>query len=142
MSTWECLLYALVCFLGSHTLEWPIGGVFIALHTKLTVGEKLLLSAAHRTVRWCTGQCTVHCPVRLVVGLTLLATVGVQTFYTGHSRCHTEQSDGFSSPVPLGTSRWATIHGAPDSPACGTGQSGAPDQIVRMQHFFRFLDFT
>jgi hypothetical protein len=50
MSTWECLLYALVCCLGSHTLEWPVGGVFIALHTKLAIGEKLLRSAAHRTV--------------------------------------------------------------------------------------------
>jgi hypothetical protein len=124
MSTWECLLYALVCCLGSHTLEWPIGGVFIALHTKLIVGEMLLLSAAHRTVWWCIGQCTVHCPVRLVVGLTLLAIVGVQAFYTGHSGCHIEQSDGFSSLVPLGTSHWATI------PWC-TGQSGVWHWTVR-----------
>jgi hypothetical protein len=31
-------------------------GVFIAPNTNLSVGEKLLLSVAHRTVRWCTGQ--------------------------------------------------------------------------------------
>jgi hypothetical protein len=41
MRSWECLLYALVCCLGSHTLEWPVGGVFIAPNTKLAVGEKL-----------------------------------------------------------------------------------------------------
>jgi hypothetical protein len=40
MSTWEYLLYALVCCLGSHTLEWLVGGVFIAPNTKLVVGEK------------------------------------------------------------------------------------------------------
>jgi hypothetical protein len=41
MSSWECLLYALVCCLGSHTLEWSVGGVFIAPNTKLAIGEKL-----------------------------------------------------------------------------------------------------
>jgi hypothetical protein len=50
MSTWECLLYALVCCLGPHTFKWPVGVVFIDPNTKLAVGEKLLLSAAHRTV--------------------------------------------------------------------------------------------
>jgi hypothetical protein len=29
-------------------------GVFIAPNSKLAVGEKLLLSVEHRTVRWCT----------------------------------------------------------------------------------------
>jgi hypothetical protein len=41
MSTWKCLYYALVCCLGSHTLEWPVGSVFIAPNTKLAIGEKL-----------------------------------------------------------------------------------------------------
>jgi hypothetical protein len=89
--------------------------------------RKVVLSTAHWTVRWCTGQCTVHCPVRLVVGLTPQTTVGAQAFYTGHSRCHTGQSGGLLSTVPPGTSRWATVPGALDNPACGTGQSGAPD---------------
>jgi hypothetical protein len=66
-------------------------------------------SAAHRTVQWCTGQCTVHCPVRLAVGLTPQATVGVQAFYTGHSGLHTGQSGGHLSTVPPGISRWATV---------------------------------
>jgi hypothetical protein len=52
MSTWKCLYYSLVCCLGSHTLKWPVGGVFIAPNTKLAVGEMLLLSVAHRIVRW------------------------------------------------------------------------------------------
>jgi hypothetical protein len=124
MSTWKCLLYALVCCLGSHTLECPAGGVFIAPNTKLAVGEMLLLSAAHRTVRWCTGQCTVHSLVCLTVGLTPQATVGVQAFYTVHSGLHTEQSGGLLSTVPPGTSRWATV------PGC-TGQSGVWHRIVR-----------
>jgi hypothetical protein len=69
--------------------------------------------------------------VRLTVGLTPQTTVGVQAFYTGHSGCHTGQSGDLLSTVPPGTSRWATVPGAPDSPACGIGQSGAPDQTVR-----------
>jgi hypothetical protein len=64
-----------------------------------------MFSAAHRTVQWCTGQCTVHCPVRLVVGLTLQPTVGVHAFYTEHFGCHTGQSNGLLSTVPPGTSR-------------------------------------
>jgi hypothetical protein len=46
MITWKCLYYAFVCCLGSHTLKWLVG----APNTKLAIGEKLLLSAAHRTV--------------------------------------------------------------------------------------------
>jgi hypothetical protein len=49
MSTWECLLYALICCLGSHTLKWSVRVVFIDPNTKLAVVEKLLLSAAHWT---------------------------------------------------------------------------------------------
>jgi hypothetical protein len=60
MSSWKYLLYALICFLGSHTLKWPVVGVFIAHNTKLAVGEKLMFSTAHRTVRWCTGQSGAH----------------------------------------------------------------------------------
>jgi hypothetical protein len=83
MSTWKCLYYALVCFLGSHTLKWLVGVVFIDPNTKLVVGEKLLLSAAHCTVRW--GHQTVRClyPVRLAVALTPKVTVSVAGFYTG-----------------------------------------------------------
>jgi hypothetical protein len=58
-----------------------------------------MLIAAHRTVRWCTGQCTIHCPVCLAIGLTLQPTVGTQAFYTG-------QSGGLLYIVPPGTSHW------------------------------------
>jgi hypothetical protein len=101
-------------------LEWPGWDVFIASNTKLAVGEKLLLSAAHRTVRWCTGQSSAPCAVRLAVGLTPQVTVGAQAFYTRHFGRHTGQYGGLLSTVPLGTSRWTTV------PWC-TGQSGAPD---------------
>jgi hypothetical protein len=43
MSTWKCIYYALVCFLGSHTLKWSVGRVFIGPNTILAVGEKVLL---------------------------------------------------------------------------------------------------
>jgi hypothetical protein len=83
--------------LGLPHLVMPAWGVIIAHNTKLAVGEKLCF-LRH------TGQCTIHCPVCLAVGLTLHSTVGAQSFYTGHSGCHTEQSDGLLSTVPLGTS--------------------------------------
>jgi hypothetical protein len=117
MSSWKCLLYALVCCLSSHTLKWPVGVVFIGPNTKLAVGDKLLLSAAHRTVR-----CPY--PVRLAVGLTLQVTVGAQAFYTRQSGLHTGKSGGLLSVVPPGTSRWATV------PWC-TEQSGVWHRIVR-----------
>jgi hypothetical protein len=43
-------------------------GVFISPNTKLVVREKLLLSAAYQTIRWCIGQSGAPCPVRLAVG--------------------------------------------------------------------------
>jgi hypothetical protein len=103
--------------LGSHTLEWPVGGVFMAPNTNLAVGEKMC-SLRH------TGQCTVHCPLRLAVGLTSQTTVGAQAFYTGHSELHTGQSDALLSTVPPRTSRWATV------PWC-TGQSSVCHRIVQ-----------
>jgi hypothetical protein len=63
-------------------------------------------------------------------------TVGAQAFHTGQSggassRCHLELAVGLVFPV------------APDSAACGTGQSGVPPdssvllaQIVRRQPIF------
>jgi hypothetical protein len=99
-----------ICFgllLGLPHLGIASWGVFIALNTKLAVGEKLQLSMAQHTVRWCTGHCTVHCPVSLAVGLTPQTTVGVQAFYTGHSGCHIGQSGGILSTLLPGTSHWS-----------------------------------
>jgi hypothetical protein len=53
-----------------------------------------------------------------------------QAFYTGQSVLHTGQSGGLFSTVPPGNSHWATVTCAPDSPACGTGQSGALARTV------------
>jgi hypothetical protein len=114
--------------------------VFIAPNTNRAVGEKLLLSAAHRIVRWCIGQRTVACPVRLVVALSEQVTVGAagfphRTVQTSHRTVRWS-----SLRVPPGTSRWAAV------PWC-TGQSGvwASDspvlhaQTVRRQHTWTFL---
>jgi hypothetical protein len=97
--------------------------VFIGPNTKLAVEEKLLLSVAHRTLRWCTIQSGAPCSVRLAVGLTPQVTVGAQDFYTEQSGLHTGQSGGLLSTEPPRTSRWAIV------PWC-IGQSGALDQTV------------
>jgi hypothetical protein len=90
-------------------------------------------SVVHRTVRWCTGQHTVPCPVRLAVTMSEQVTVGVAGFHTGQSKLHTGQSGGLPSGCHLELAVGAEFPGAPDSPACGhrtvrcaTGQSGAP----------------
>jgi hypothetical protein len=89
----------------------------------------LLLSAAHRTVRWCTGQRTVYCLVRLVVALTEQVTVGTAGFHTGQSGLHTGQSSGLLSVCHLELAVGARVPGAPDSPVHLA-------QIVRRQHVF------
>jgi hypothetical protein len=105
--------------LGLPHLEMAGWGVFIAPNTNRAVGEKLLLYAAHRTVRWCTGQRNVACPVCLVVALSEQVTVGAagfphRTVWSSHRTVRWS-----SLRVPPGTSRWAAV------PWC-TGQSGAP----------------
>jgi hypothetical protein len=67
----------------------------------------------HQTVRWCTGQRTVACPVRLVVALSEQVTIGAAGFSHLTVWCWSFLQ------VPLGTSRWAKV------PWC-TRQSGAP----------------
>jgi hypothetical protein len=104
--------------LGLPHLKMAGWGVFIAPNTNRAVGEKLLFSAAHRTVRWCTGQRTVACPVCLAVTLSEQVTVDAVGF--------SHRTDRWSSlRVPCGTSRWDAV------PWC-TGQSGvwAPDSPV------------
>jgi hypothetical protein len=63
--------------IGLPHLEMAGWGCIYSPNTKLAVGGKLLFSAAHRTVRCCTGQCTVHCPVRLAIALTPQTNVSV-----------------------------------------------------------------
>jgi hypothetical protein len=126
--------------LGLPHLEMAGWGVFIAPNINRVVGEKLLLSAAHRTVWWCTGQHTVACPVRLSVALSEQVTVGAACFSHRTVRSSHRTVRWSSLRVPPGTSRWAAV------PWC-TGQSGvwAPDspvlhaQTVRRQHTWTFL---
>jgi hypothetical protein len=128
--------------LGLPHLEWLVGGVFIAPNTNRAVGEKLMFSAAHRTVRWCTGQSTVACPVRLAVTLSEQVTVGVVGFSHRTVRSSHRTVRRSSLRVPPETSRWAAV------PWC-TGQSGVPPdspvlhaQTVRRQHTSSILDFS
>jgi hypothetical protein len=62
--------------LGLPHLEMAGWGCIYSPQHKISHWRKAVLSAAHRTVWWCTGQYTVHCLVRLVVGMTLQPTVG------------------------------------------------------------------
>jgi hypothetical protein len=117
-------------------------GCIIAPNTNRAIGEKLLLSVAHRTVWWCIGQRTLACPVCLVVALSEQVTVGAAGFPHRTVRSSHRTVRWSSLRVPPGTSRWAAVPWctgqsgvwAPDSPACGhrtvqhvgTGQSGAP----------------
>jgi hypothetical protein len=72
-------------------MEMAGWGCIYSPNTNRAVGEKLLLSAAHRTVRWCTGQRTVACTVRLAVTLsgTLSeqVTIGAACFSHWTVRC-------------------------------------------------------
>jgi hypothetical protein len=75
-----------------------LGEVYIGPNSILAVGEKLQFSAAHRTVRWCTGQRTVACPVRLAVALLEQVTVGAAGFSTPDSLVLTPDSPVVFSP--------------------------------------------
>jgi hypothetical protein len=75
-----------------------LGKVYIGSNSKRAVGEKLQFSAAHRTVRWCTGQRTVACPVRLAVALSEQVTVGATGFSTLDSLVLTPDSPVVFSP--------------------------------------------
>jgi hypothetical protein len=50
---WICLLYALICWLGSHPLKWSVGLVFICSNLHMAIGQKVgaFYRRAHRTVR-------------------------------------------------------------------------------------------
>jgi hypothetical protein len=119
--------------LGLPHLEMAGWGCIYSPQHKYSRWRKVLLSASNRTVRWCTGQRTVACPVRLAVALSEQVTVGA----TGFPHRTVRWS---SLRVPPGTSRWATVSWC-------TGQSGvfAPDspvlhaQTVRRQHTWTFL---
>jgi hypothetical protein len=92
---WICQLYDLECCLGSHTLKWPDGVVFIATNQILAVGEGCW-RRAHRTVRCATGQCSVCHHVILSLGL------GAGRQLEALSSCGTGQSGATpDSPVPL-----------------------------------------
>ena len=75
-----------------------LGEVYIGPNSILAVVEKLQFSAAHRTVRWCTGHRTVACPVRLAVALSEQVTVGAAGFSTLDSLVLTPDSPVVFSP--------------------------------------------
>jgi hypothetical protein len=115
--------------LGLPHLRMAGWGCIYSPNTKVAVGGKLLLSAAYRTVRWCTGQRTIPYPVLLAVTLTPKA------FHIGQSSLYTGQISGLPSGCHLELAVRAAVPGAPDSPACG-------HRTVHRQHTYSFLDFS
>jgi hypothetical protein len=109
--------------LGLPHLRMAVWRCIYGPQHKTSSWRKTVLSAVHRIVRRRTGQCTVHCPVRLAVGLTPQTTVDAQAFYT-------RQSGGLLSTVPPGNSRWAIVPGAPNSPMLQTRQSAGNTSFV------------
>jgi hypothetical protein len=124
---WICQLYDLECCLGSHTLKWPVGVVFIATNQIVAVGEGCW-RWAHRTV---SGAPRRH----LVVRAWSWSTVG--------GFVHTPDSPVNYSGAAPGKPEAAelkSIHpGAPDTVRWHTGQSGAPDQGTVRFPFCSFL---
>jgi hypothetical protein len=103
-------------------LEWRWLGVFIASNHLLAVGW-LCCGWAHRTVRWCTGHCIVHCPVSATSGdrwgLELLT---VEVFYLLAALDSPVQPDVADCLLTSGTAdcarsrvvnRWAKLTVAP-----------------------------
>jgi hypothetical protein len=96
---WICQLYDLECCLGSHTLKWPVGVVFIATNQIVAVGEGCW-RWAHQTVRCATRQCPVRHrtvsgvpPRHLVVRAWSWSTVGGFVLMWHRTVwCHTGQS--------------------------------------------------
>jgi hypothetical protein len=95
--------------LGLPHLEMAGWGCILAPNTNRAIGEKLSLSAAHRTVRWCTGQRTVACPMRLAVALSEQVTVGAVGFPHRTVRSSHRTVRWSSLRVPPGNSRWAAV---------------------------------
>jgi hypothetical protein len=146
MSTWKCLLYALVLLGLPHFGMAGWGGIYRPQHKTSRWRKAVALCGTsdspvvHQTVR-------CPCQVRLTIGLTSQVTVGAADFYIGQSGRHTGQSGGFSPPVPPGTSHWATVPWCTGQSGvwhrtvwCATGQSGAPQlDSLSWQHLSSFL---
>jgi hypothetical protein len=75
---WICQLYDLECCLGSHTLKWLVGVVFIATNQIVAVGKA---AGDGRT-----GHCPVRQPRHPTVRVLRVFTVGALTpWATGQS---------------------------------------------------------
>jgi hypothetical protein len=99
---WVCQLDDLECCLGSHTLKWLVGVVFIATNKIVAVGE-VCWQWAHRTVLCATRQCSVR---------------------------HRTVSGVPPRHPPVRAWSWSTVGGFVlmwhRTVRCDTGQSGAP----------------
>jgi hypothetical protein len=62
---WICLLYVLICCLGSHPLKWSVGVVFIGLNNSYScwIESSSFLSMGAPDSPVYTGHDVVHCPV-------------------------------------------------------------------------------
>jgi hypothetical protein len=142
---WICQLYDLECCLGSHTLKWPVGVVFITTNQIVAVGEGCW-RWAHRTVSgapprrfivrpwsWSTvggfvlmWHRTVRCPSDQMLWLlprSLFCTVHCQSRpLHADSRCSAGAPD---SPVNYS----GAVPGKPEAEEFELIHPGAPDTV-------------
>jgi hypothetical protein len=134
MRTWKCLQYALVCFLSSHTLKWPVGWSIYRSQLNYIRWRKVAASL------WHTGQSGALSSAPLAVG-SVNRSLALSAFALDSPMTH-RTVHAFSTVSP-GTSHWATV------PWC-TGQSGVPPdspvpstrQSAYSNTFLCFLDFA
>jgi hypothetical protein len=131
---WVCQLDDLEYCLGSHTLKWPVGVVFIAINQIVAVGEGCW-RWAHRTVRCATGQCPAppcHPPVRARSRSTV---GGVVLMWHRTVRWHTGQS---GAPLTHCSDIWIPLFTLQSRPlrADSRCSTGAPDSPVVHQTLF------
>jgi hypothetical protein len=129
VSTWKCIQYALVCCLGSHTFKFLVGWC---------IYRPQLKSSRWRKAAALCGTPDSPVPLSCAPNHWIWHSrwpLALQAF-TSDSPVSHRTVQWLFSPVPPGTSLWATIPCAPDNPACATGQSASGNT------FLRFMDFV
>jgi hypothetical protein len=118
-------LYDLVCFLGSHTSKWPVGGIYSLPHTssRWTESSSFLSTGAPDMAMF-----TVRC-------LPRLSSVGSDRYHPS-ATWHTRQSGGAPDSLVWLDDRWLVWRGRRwlrDWPLvrCAAGASDSPVIYIR-----------
>jgi hypothetical protein len=131
---WICQLYDLECCLGSLTLKWLVGVVFIVTNQIVAIGEGCW-RWAHRTVRCATGHCSVCCHVSRPLGLGAGRPLeALSSCGTGQSGATPDRYYSLSSvPLTLRSDFARTVHAVRpfcSRPLCGGSRCPLTHQTV------------